>query len=230
MTLLPLIFFGLFLLYLTRRKMTVELSKLVNRFGGGKRTFIWLWSLIFLPGTIIHEVSHFLAAALTGAKTGKIEIFPELSKNTLGGEFDRTKKTHRLGFVQTQQLNPIRGFIVGIAPLLIGMGLLIWLAPELQVTSYKLQVSWQTAIKFYLFFTVANSLFLSWTDVKQTLPLIIIGIILGGILWLIGVQVKIGPESPVWNIAKSLGNALWISVGINAGIDVVLWMVNKLRI
>lgn len=227
MTSFPLIFLGLFFLYLSRRKMTLELSKLINRFGGGKKTFIWLWSVIFLPGTIIHEVSHFLAAALTGARTGKIEIFPSFDKPKIK-EVNSNDRLHiHLGSLQTQQLNPIRGFIVGIAPLLIGMGLLIWLAPELQVTSYKLQVSWQTAIKFYLFFTVANSLFLSWTDVKQTLPLIIIGIILGGILWIAGIQIKVGPESPVWNIAKSLSSALWISIGINAGIDAILWTINK---
>lgn len=227
MTTWPLIIFGLLFLYLTRQKMTRELSKLINKFGGSaspadkQRTFIWLWSLVFLPGTIIHEVSHFLAAAFTGARTGKIEIFPEMPKKTLDEKTDKVGGTHRLGFVETQRLNPIRGFIVGIAPLIVGLGLLIWLSSLLQA-SYQLKTWLILIAEAYLFFTIANSLFPSWADVKQTLPLIIIGIIAGGILWMAGVQIKIGPESPIWEIMTSLKNALLISVGINLGIILIL--------
>lgn len=128
---------GLGMLYLTRRKMTAELGRLVRRLGGGDRAFLIVWSVIFLPGTIIHEVSHFLAAALTGARTGRVEIFPELPRKTLGSEgsdLARVDKrsdpstTHRLGFVETQRLGPVRGFLVGTAPLAVGLGILIWIA------------------------------------------------------------------------------------------------------
>lgn len=194
-----------------------------------------------MPGTIIHEVSHFLAAALTGARTGKIEIFPQLPRKTLEGEIDKNVKTQRLGSVETQSLNPIRGFIVGAAPLIVGAGLMIWLAANFKVDIFIAVLNPSTSLgmtgtglgmtermlpllKLYLFFTIANSLFPSWADVKQTLPLIAIGIILGGILWTAGIQVKIGPDSPLWGIIKSLDNALWISAGLN----IALWAVLKI--
>ena len=38
---------------------------------------IMLYSLIYLPGTIIHELSHFFSAAILGVRTGNISIFPK---------------------------------------------------------------------------------------------------------------------------------------------------------
>lgn len=220
------------LLYLTRRKLTAELGRLVRRLGGGDRAFLIVWSVIFLPGTIIHEVSHFLAAAMTGAKTGKVEIFPELPSKKLrdpsapsNGALGMTAK---LGFVETQRLGPVRGFLVGTAPLLVGLAILIWLAPELQVTSDKLQVGWQAVAKFYLFFTVANSLFLSWADVKQALPLLVIAGIFGGGLYFLGIRPEIIPDSRLLTLLNSLWKALMISAGVNLGAIILVSGINAL--
>lgn len=191
--------------------MTAELSRLVVRLGGGQRTFVWLWSVIFLPGTVIHEVSHFLAAALTGARTGRVEIFPQLPRKTLGGE--KTATTHRLGFVETQALGPVRGFIVGTAPLLVGLGILVWISSTLKISDFKVQSS--ELLKLYLFFTVANSLFLSWADAKQALPLLAIAAIFGAGLYLLGIRPEIVPDSRIAMILNSLWKALAASAGIN---------------
>ncbi len=206
---------GLGLLYLTRRKMTQELGRLVARLGGGQREFVWLWSVIFLPGTLIHEVSHFLAAALTGARTGRVEIFPQLPRKTLGGENNGAGKTHRLGFVETQQLGPVRGFLVGTAPLAVGLGILVWIASTLKFSIFNFQFSIATILKIYLFFTVANSLFLSWADVKQALPLVVLAAILGGGLYFLGIRPEIVPDSRIIMILNSLWKALGLSAGIN---------------
>lgn len=53
---------------------------------------------------------------MTGARTGKVEIFPELPRKTLDEEPNKTEKTHRLGFVETQQLGPLRGFMSAPLP------------------------------------------------------------------------------------------------------------------
>ena len=108
---------SLIFLLLTKKEMTTDLGRLVHRLGGSQHTAIIIWSLIFLPGTVIHEISHFLLAAFTGARTGKIEIFPEY----LETDADDSKSTSiALGSVQTQKLNPLQGFLVGIAPFLSG--------------------------------------------------------------------------------------------------------------
>lgn len=226
---------GLGLLYLTRRKMTADLARLVGRFGGGQRMFVWLWSVIFLPGTIIHEMSHLFAAAVTGTKIGRVEIFPELPRGGIGVD-DRLprprpevgarndKNTFHLGYVQTQELGLIRGFLVGTAPLFIGLGLLVWISSALEFSDFRFQIS--DLLKLYLFFTVANSLFPSWVDIKHALPLIILGAIAGISLYFSGVNMALTSDSPVLTAISSLSKALTLSVVINFLILLIVWLMN----
>lgn len=228
--------FSIILLYLTRRKLTIELGKLIRRFGGGHRTFAIVWSVIFLPGTIIHEISHFFAAAMTGTHTGRIEIFPTLPRGGIGQE-EAPKNIH-LGSVQTQELGLFRGFLVGSAPLLVGLGIMVWLAHITEISSFIASLDPSTPLRMterilpffqlYLFFNVANSLFLSWVDLKHALPLIIVGVLLGGILYAIGIQPIIAPNSIVLEIAARLETALLGSVGVNVVAAGLLWGINSL--
>ena len=223
---MPLLFVILSLLglLLTKKKMTSDLSRLVHRFGGSQHSAIIVWSIIFLPGTLVHEISHFLVAALTGARTGKIEIFPEY----LGEELNEKKSTRvALGSVQTQKLNPLQGFLVGIAPFVSGMALLIWLASLLQA-SYYVGNTWIFILEGYLFFTIANSFFPSWPDIKQTIPLIIIFVLISFLVWYFVFQVSLSSNSYVWTILDSLWKAIGISVLLNLAIIGVLFLLLRL--
>lgn len=216
---------GITALYLAHRKMTLELSRLIHRLGGNQNMIIWVWSVIFLPGTIIHEISHFLAAAATGARTGKIEIFPEFIEDILDEEAEE-KSGVALGYVQVARMNPLQGFIVGIAPFISGMALLIWLASLMRV-NYLSENLWPLLFQTYLFFIIGNSFFPSWADLKQTLPLVIFILILTGLGWFFGFQLLIGPSSPVWGVLDSMSGALLISVAINLCLVGALVLINK---
>ncbi|KKS63051.1 MAG: hypothetical protein UV29_C0007G0024 [Candidatus Collierbacteria bacterium GW2011_GWD2_42_50] len=201
--------------------MTSDLSHLVHRLGGSQHSVIIVWSTIFLPGTLIHEISHFLVAALTGARTGKIEIFPEYLEDKLD-----EKSTHvALGSVQTQKLNPIQGFLVGIAPFISGMALLIWFASLFQ-TSFTAKDIWLLLLEGYLFFTVANSFFPSWSDIKQALPFVIISLVVTLLAWYFGFQIFLNSNSYIWTILNSLWQAIGISVLINLSLIGVLFILN----
>lgn len=227
---------GLGLLYLTRRKLTADLARLVGRFGGRQRAFVWLWSLIFLPGTIIHEVSHLFAAAVTGTRIGKVEIFPELPRGGIGAEFDQRKRSVHLGYVQTQELGLFRGFLVGTAPLFVGIGIMIGLTNNLRFNNFIAALDPSTPLgmtemiipflKLYLFFTVANSLFPSWVDIKHALPLIILVVIAGISLYFSGVNMALTPDSPVLSAISSLSKTLILSVIINFLILLIIWLIN----
>jgi hypothetical protein len=215
---------SLIFLYFTQRQMTTAFARLVHRLGGNQKTLIILWSIIFLPGTVIHEISHFLLAAATGARTGKIEIFPEFLEQALDDE-DKSRGV-RLGSVQVSRLNPIQGFLVGMAPFFSGLALLVWLASLLQ-SDFQEKNYLTLIIETYFFFVIANSFFPSWTDIKQTLPLVVITLIVGLLLWFLGVQFNVSQDSPVWGLIDSLGNALLISVVINIFILSTLLLLNK---
>lgn len=216
-------FLALAVFYLCTQILTKQFSKFVSRLGGGQKAIIVFWSLIFLPGTILHEISHFLVAASLGARTGKIEIFPE----SLDLDSSGHQRSVRLGSVQTSRLNPIQGFFVGLAPLLIGLIVIVFLSSQLQV-SFKADDVNRFAIEGYLFFVIANSMFPSLTDIKQTLPFVVISLVLFGLAWLLGFQLLINPASNFWAIITTLRNTLLISIFFNFVIIALLLLSNRI--
>jgi hypothetical protein len=76
---------------------------------------IMLYFLIMLPGILIHELSHWLAAKLLGLKTGKISLWPKKSKGN----------KVRLGSVGVSRADPLRESLVGLAPLIFGVGIIL---------------------------------------------------------------------------------------------------------
>ena len=214
---------SLILLYFSKNLLVGQFTRLIHRLGGGQHGAIITWSIFFLPGTIIHEISHFLIAALTGARTGKIEIFPEYLE-----EKNKEKGGVALGYVETQTLNPIQGFLVGIAPFVSGAIILVYLASLIQLSfqdkNYQL-----LALELYLFFTVANSFFPSWSDIKQTLPLIVISLIVVVLAWYFGFQLLISPSSEIWILIETLTNTIVISVILNVFVFGLIFTINKIK-
>ncbi len=205
--------------------MTQNLANLISHLGGGRKTIIWTWSLIFLPGTIVHELSHFLAATFTGLRTGKIQVFPEFIEE-IEDHHNKSDKVS-LGFVQVQQPNPIQGFIVGVAPFITGTIMMVWLVSLLHSSIEGGSVQ-QILLQAYFFFTIANSFFPSWTDLKQALPLIYI-LTAGGIaFWLLDIQITVGNPSLLVDLLDTLNISLLISVAINIMILCLLFPLNQL--
>ena len=71
---------------------------------------IALFSLLFLPGVLLHETSHFLMARLLGVRTGRFSLIP---KKVGTGRL-------QLGYVETESTDFIRDALIGAAPLLAG--------------------------------------------------------------------------------------------------------------
>src|ERR1700681_939898 len=99
MNFILLFLFEVFILFLVSRLMTRVLSFLP----------IFLISFIFLPGIIIHELSHLLVASILFVKTGEIEFMPQVQDEGL-----------KLGSVSIAKTDPIRRFIIGVSPIILG--------------------------------------------------------------------------------------------------------------
>ncbi len=211
---------SLFLLYFSGRSLLFQLTHLVHRTGGSRRFLIVLWSLIFLPGTIIHELSHFFLAILVGARTGKIEIFPEfLDMDDEGGGV-------ALGSVQTQKLNILQGVLVGLAPFFVGLGLLVWLGALIQ-QSYFIPNYTALILQSYLFFTISNSFFPSHSDLVHVIPAAITTVIVIIIAWLVGVQFSFSVSKTVADIAQTIFLTLVVSALLNFVISLILHILRK---
>jgi hypothetical protein len=140
---------------------------------------VGLFSFLFLPGVILHELSHFVMAKLLRVQTGKISLIP---KSLPDGRL-------QMGYVETTQTDIVRDSLIGIAPLVAGslfiayaglnrMGLSILLAvlangqTELFWAGLKLlpQVN-DFLLWFYLAFTVSSTMMPSESDRHAWLPL-----------------------------------------------------------
>lgn len=217
---------GLLFLFLSKKWLTIEIGRLIRRLGGGRHALIVIWSIIFLPGTVIHELSHFFFAILTGARTGKIEIMPEYLEDEW--EDEGKGRSVALGYVQTQRLNPIQGFFVGTAPFIVGTVLLVWLASIIR-TSLDSGQTIYLVLQGYLFFTIANSFFPSWSDIKQTLPMVIIALVAVILAWILGFQIFIGPDSRIIYLSSTITTTLIISTTINLILCITLFFANQIQ-
>jgi len=214
---MPILFFilSLLILYFTKTWLTKLISGLIHQIGGDRNGVIWFWSIVFLPGTVIHEISHFLVAAATGARTGKIEIFPEFLDD------EEESRGVALGSVQTQKLNPIQGFLVGMAPFFSGIILLFWLS-QLTKENYLSSNYLSFFTSLYFFFVIANSFFPSWADIRQTIPMVIISLVTILALWSFGVGFSLEISKVSQNYLLALTQTLGISSALNLTICVIL--------
>lgn len=219
MFIIGLFFLSLLLLYLSQRFLTKHFSFLVHHLGGTKKNIIVLWSLIFLPGTILHELSHFFMAMIVGARTGKVEVLPEF----LSAEDDSVA----LGSVQTQKLNILQGVLVGLAPLLTGLITLFLLSQQIYA-SYNLGNYSSLALFAFLFFVVANSFFPSKSDLTHAIPAAITLIVLAVLLLLSGVSISFGSNHVLDNLLLPLLNSLWFALALNLFIGLLIFSLRKI--
>jgi hypothetical protein len=109
-----LFLFLLFLLFLSVRRMTRSLSRVFHHATGSQKHAVRLLSFLFLPGVIVHEVSHALVAHLLFVPVGKMEFLPVIDEDKV-----------KLGSVQIGKADPLRRLFIGIAPVVLGLGVLL---------------------------------------------------------------------------------------------------------
>ena len=93
-----------------------------------KRAGMWIYALVALPGTALHEFSHYLVALVLGGSPA----FPSLLPT-------RTEKGWRLGHVQFRA-GHLRAMFVGVAPLLLAPLAGWWAVALLAPASWPLYV------------------------------------------------------------------------------------------
>ncbi len=81
---------------------------------GDREVAVWLYALPLLPGVVLHELSHALAARLVGARVGRVSVLPVRQGDRI-----------QLGFVPVEQTGPVRTALIGLAPLLVGCLVLV---------------------------------------------------------------------------------------------------------
>lgn len=165
----------LILLFFLSRKLVQSLAVVIYKFTRNHSAVVRALAIIFLPGTIIHELAHLLFAGVMLVPVGELSVVPEIEA-----------KGVKLGSVQIGKTDPFRRTIVGVAPVLLGMILIfaIFLLVKLGTSPW-----WQVILGLYFLFQIGNTMFSSRKDIEGsilfvTLALVLIGIGLASIYFL----------------------------------------------
>jgi hypothetical protein len=154
-----------------------------------------LFSIIFLPGVLIHELSHYITARILGVRTGNLSLVPRTLSN---GKI-------QLGYVETVRSDVFRDALIGVAPFLTG-SIFVALAGVYQLRIDSLITenvglnlnNWILNIGiiydspdfwlwFYLTFTVSSTMMPSASDRRAWLPMAVLLLIMIGATILIGI-------------------------------------------
>ncbi len=158
----------LIFLFIASRFIVKMFSSFLLRFTKSKKITIWILSLLFLPGTFIHELSHYVSALSLFVNVGKFNLTPRIEVEHV-----------TLGSVHIEKTDPIRRFLIGASPFLFGM-IIICAVPFYIFRNensifppdnvFKISIIIFTS---YFLFTVANSMFSSKKDMEGSLVLLI---------------------------------------------------------
>ena len=187
-----------------------------------------IFSLLFIPGVLLHEFSHYLAAVLLGVRTGRFSLIPQSMPD---GRL-------QLGYVETASTDMVRDAMIGAAPLILGgifvgyagtvrLGLDgLWLAAnsgsiasfsDAAQRVYGLPDFW---LWFYLTFAVSSTMLPSASDRRAWLPLLLTSIALVVLALFFGLgDWLLQNAAPLFNQAlRSLAAVFAISALLHLGL------------
>lgn len=179
MDIILIFFLELFLLFLLSRLVQKNLSQFLFLITGSIKWTIAILSLLFLPGTILHELAHFFFAAVLLVPVGKMEFIPKLHGESV-----------KLGSVSIGQTDPFRRILIGIAPFLIGT-LVILFTLYLSEKNILWKNSWAVAGVFYILFEVGNTMFSSKKDLEGASLILVLVALLTTLFYILGIHIDI---------------------------------------
>ena len=192
----------------------MALSNLLTRLLSRTLRKDWLYYLILAPGTIIHELCHTVASLILLVPVCEVHLF------RLRHEPDGTVQ---LGEVVHDNTDPIRNFLIAMAPLFgaggIIYGLSVWLLPK-GVSWEQLLTNGWTYLFLVIVFFVALGLSPSRQDLKALPAFLITALVVGCVCYFIVwmVSKKVNLSSTAVAVEKALRTA-------NTGLVFVLVMV-----
>ena len=147
--------------------------------GGNAKLTMALFSILFFPGVVLHEFSHFIVAKLLFVRTRNFSIIPKMMPQGY----------LRMGYVEVAETDIVRDSLIGAAPLILGNLVVAFIAidrlnliPLWEVLrNGQMNLFWlgitllpsipDFALWFYLTFTISSTMLPSQSDRHAWLPL-----------------------------------------------------------
>ncbi len=126
-------------------------------------------TIFFLPGTILHEVAHFVMAVILLLRVREVSVLPEFEKDYI-----------KLGKVVYEKKDFVRGILVGVAPTTAGL-VMFWVFSVWNL--FPTENMYLTVFLGYFIFVVSTTMFSSKQDLVDLIYIIPLGILIAGILY-----------------------------------------------
>ena len=225
-----LIWFGLTLVPLVflQRLLHREIQAVLLILTRSPSLAIYLFSLLFFPGVLLHELSHYVTAVMLGVPAARFSVVP---RSLPGGRL-------QLGYVETARTDIVRDSLVGAAPVIVGGAVVAYLAltklnllPLVQeLRAGHVATLWSGISQlpqgpgfplwFYLLFAISSTMLPSQADRHAWLPLAVAA----GFLLVIAALAGAGPWM-LAHLAQPLDSFLGVTsvvFGLSAAIHAVL--------
>lgn len=212
------------------RLVTRQILTLFWLLTNSERAAYYTYAILLLPGTVVHEVSHWLVARLLGVPASRPSIRPQVRGDNVV-----------LGYVQVAQTDPIRQSLIGAAPIVVGSVLIVWIAQNVfgfrdaqslldgirnlrdlvATVNAALQVE-DAWLWLYLLFSVSNVMLPSESDrVAWPRVFFLVTVVAGVIVLLVGV-----PQIPMimHDISVLAVRALMLAFLLTILIDVPVYL------
>jgi hypothetical protein len=147
--------------------------------GGNAQLTMALFSILFFPGVILHEFSHFIFAKVLFVRTRNFSVIPKMMPQGY----------LRMGYVEVAETDIVRDSLIGAAPLILGNLIVAYIAIyRLHLTTLwevlrngQFNLFWMGvtllptvpdfALWFYLTFAISSTMLPSQSDRHAWLPL-----------------------------------------------------------
>lgn len=162
-------------LFFLSRTLINKMYTLLYLISKSKPISVSMITLALFPGTVIHELSHLFTAEILGVRTGKLVLAPESIRT----------QDIQVGSVAIAKTGPFRKVLIGLAPLIWGIGAIL-------VLMYFKNIP--PLLTFYLLFSISNSMFPSSIDMAGSTPTIVTLILLFFTAFFTGFRLTIPSE------------------------------------
>lgn len=201
-----------------RRRLVFEIQAASLLVTHNKFIGLAIYSIIFWPGTILHELSHWLMAEILRVRTGKIELLPDIDISRNGEQ--------RLGYVMTASTDPFRSFLIGFAPFFTGVSALILLGYFLDQL-WGVGPWWQIILIIYGLVTIGNSMIVSREDRRNWPIIAILTILVWFILYRVGVTLPLQWIEAFNSALVRINQALGLTFSLNLGMIGISYAIRR---
>lgn len=231
------------ILFFLSRTFTQKLYTMLFLVSHSRPFSISIVTLLLFPGTVIHELAHLFTAEIFGVRTGKLILTPEAVR--ADASFDKGDDI-QVGSVTIGKTGPFRRTIIGLAPLLWGIGAItavaFWLQKlitEIQSVPIDLWVNSPTLylafFTVYLLFSISNSLFPSKIDMQGSPAVIVTVLLLFAATYIAGIRISLSGQSlqfvnnTLTPLVQSLGFVLAVNVVLLLIVHTLLILTSKIK-